>query len=175
MPLKQSTQPAESPKLSAMEQRVSDAMDTPAAQEAIAKSHAALAIPREKDEKPFNLKEWAEKAVQESVDNLNRNVMMSKQEPTHTPEKPWAKLSPEGIASMAEWLERTKTDLQPAESPKLSKLEQMVSDAMDTVTPTEAVKAAPLSASELASLWERQDKAHQEAVDNLNRKTLMGL
>jgi len=109
MPLKQSTQPAESPKLSAMEQRVSDAMD-----KVTISVRTPPGPPRSPDEKPFNLKEWAERAVQESVDNLNRNVMMSKQEPAQTPEKPWAKLSPEQIASTAEWLERTKMDLRPA-------------------------------------------------------------
>jgi hypothetical protein len=64
MPSTQSIKPAKSPKLSAMEQRIHDA---------ISNAKISVATPPG----PPNTPPWdSEKAVQEAVDNLNRKVLM---------------------------------------------------------------------------------------------------
>jgi len=69
MPSTKSTEQVESPTASSIEQRISAAMNTPAAIAAIAASHAVRKTPPSTEPWDF------EKSAQQTIANLNRNVM----------------------------------------------------------------------------------------------------
>jgi hypothetical protein len=68
----------------------------------------------------------------------------------------------------------SKKSTEPDESPKLSRLEQIVHDAMTSPAAKAAVAKYATQPGPPNGKPFKMAKATQEAVDNLRRKTLMG-